>query len=223
MKKSKERIKAIALRKKGYSLSEISKTLSVSKSTASVWCRDIVLSKAAAKRISERGNEKGIAALRVFSEKIKRERLKNISDSSKKGALKLGNLSDRDIYCIGLGLYWGEGYKRGSQELGFTNSDPNMIIFFIKWLNLVYGVKKPDLILRVSINEVHGDRIKIVEKFWSEKTNVPLGQFTKSSLIKSISKKSYKNSHTHMGTLRVKVRKGTSLRREILGSIQAIS
>jgi hypothetical protein len=54
-------------------------------------------------------------------------------------------LNSRDIYCIGLGLYWGEGYKTGNQEFGFTNSDPKMVCFYIYWLESTFGVKKSEL------------------------------------------------------------------------------
>ena len=139
-----------------------------------------------------------------------------------KGIADFGALTERDVYCIGLGLYWGEGYKKGSQELGFTNSDPKMIQFYIHWLERVFKINRAELILRVSINGIHKYRIKDVEKQWSQVTGIPLSQFTKSSLIKTDSKKVYGNMETHLGTLRIKVRKGTTLRREILGSLEGI-
>ena len=108
----------------------------------------------------------------------------------------------------------------GMKEVGFTNSDPAMILFFIRWLSKCYGITQDRLILRVSINILHINRVKEVERYWSRLTGVPLSQFTKISLIKSISKKRYANESVHYGTLRVKVRRGTDLRRKILGSVE---
>jgi len=45
--KFKEKQQALILRRKGYSLKEISELLSVSKGTASLWCNNIVLNKKA--------------------------------------------------------------------------------------------------------------------------------------------------------------------------------
>ncbi len=134
----------------------------------------------------------------------------------------VGKLSRRDLFIAGLALYWGEGYKGLSQELGFTNSDPVMIRFFIEWLWRVYKVSPDKLILRVSINGSHLSRVVEVERYWSRLTRVPLNQFTKTSLIKTAHKRVYGNESVHYGTLRVKVRSGTDLRRQILGSIQKL-
>jgi transcriptional regulator with XRE-family HTH domain len=221
MAKSKEKNEALSLRKLGYSISDISRKLMISKSTVSIWCRDITLSDKAIARIAKKSKSKSTTALLHYSESVRLRRQINTSESIKSGKQKLGVISDRDIYCIGLGLYWGEGYKRGSQEFGFTNSDANMVLFYLRWLETVFEIKKNDLILRVSINEMHRSRMNEVEQFWSKLTGVPRTQFTKMSLIKMQSKKVYTLTK-HMGTLRIKVRRGTSLRREVLGSLEGI-
>lgn len=222
MKKIKEKILAEKLRTQGMSLGEISSQLNISKSTASVWSRDIQLSVSAKKRLAARTTVRSLAGLKKYSEKIKNDKQLAIIKASVVGSSKLGDLSNRDVYCIGLGLYWGEGYKTGNQEFGFTNSDPQMMRFYIHWLEITFGVKKSELILRVSINQIHKLRTNEVQNFWSEISSVPLTQFTKISLIKSVSKKVYPNSLTYMGTLRIKVRQGTKMRREVLGAIKSI-
>lgn len=223
MAKFKEKEKAILIRKQGVSISDIAAKLNVSKSTVSMWCRDIVLTKDAITNISTRSDSKSTKALLNYTESLRIKRQENTEISKEKGKNKLGLLSPRDIYCIGIGLYWGEGYKRGSQEFGFTNSDPGMIKFYVKWLKIVFGVDKDDLILRVSINELHRSRIQLVESYWSKLLSIPLSSFTKPSLIKTQSKKIYSNSETHFGTLRIKVRRGTNMRREVIGALEALS
>lgn len=222
MKKTKEKFLAIQLRNQGFSLNEISVKLKISKSTASLWLRDIKLSDFASKRLATRTSVKSLAGLKKYSEVIQKEKLESIIKDAAAGSSKLGSLNDRDVYCLGLGLYWGEGYKSGSQEFGFTNSDPQMICFYIHWLTVVFNVKSSELILRVSINNLHKIREIEIQKFWSRKTKIPLTQFTKISYIKSVSKKVYPDSQKYMGTLRIKVRKGTRMRREVLGAIKSI-
>ena len=222
MAKPHEQTQALILRKRGYSVGSIAKKLSVSKSTASYWCRDVSLSSKQIQEIAERSKHHATLNLLKSSEKQRELRQHNIEVATKKGSREVGKLSVRDIHMIGLGLYWGEGYKKGSQEWGFTNSDPAMIKFYIEWLSVSYKIPKNDLILRVSINSQHAHRVKIVEDYWSTLTKIPISQFTKTSLIKVYSKKTYENSETHYGTLRIKVRRGTDLRRRILGSISAL-
>jgi transcriptional regulator with XRE-family HTH domain len=222
MKKLKEKILAEKLRGQGLSLNEIALQLNISKSTASLWSRGVHLSVSAQKRLASRTKSKSLAGLKNYSDRVKIEKQQNILQDTVKGIERLGYLNSRDIYCIGLGLYWGEGYKTGNQEFGFTNSDPQMVRFYIHWLESTFGVKKSELILRVSINHVHNLRIKDIQNFWSEITNVPQDQFTQMSFIKSSSKKVYQDSSTYMGTLRIKVRRGTRMRREVLGAIKSV-
>lgn len=223
MAKIREREKALSLRKKGKSIRDIATSLNVSKSTVSYWCRNIVLSKGQIKRLAQNQKRASAQAFLTFVEKKRRKRLSDIKRFQQMGAKDVGKLTKRELFILGLGLYWGEGYKKGSKELGFTNSDPNMIKIFIRWMETIYGTKKDDFILRVSINEIHRNRVSEVTRFWSRVAGVPVSQFTKTSLIKSTSKKIYTNHKKHFGTLRVKVRRGTNLRRRILGSIDALN
>lgn len=223
MAKILEREKAQEMRKSGVSISDIAKKFGVSKSTVSLWCRDIVLTETAIQKIVKDSKNKSTLGILRYTESLRIERQKNVDLDSKKGMNRLNKLSSRDILCIGLGLYWGEGYKKGSQEFGFTNSDPDMVRFYIKWLKVVFNVSSEDLILRISINELHKNRIKEVQKFWTQVTNISISQFTLPSYIKTQSKKVYENSNNHFGTLRIKVRRGTRMRREVLGMIKACS
>lgn len=211
------------MRKRGLSITAIAKKLRVSKSTASLWCRDIELTDAQIQRISEISKHHATISLLKASEFKRHARLSRMQEMRAIGLHDIGTLSKRDIFMIGLGLYWGEGYKKGNQELGFTNSDPLMIKFYITWLNTIYDISVDRLILRVSINTQHASRVPEVEKYWQNITKIPSNQFTKTSLIEAKTRKTYTRHENHFGTLRIKVRRGTDLRRRILGSISGLS
>ncbi len=214
--------KAILMRKGGDSINSIAKKIAVSKSTVSGWCRDISLSEKQLALIAERSQHHATLGLLKASEIQRKKRQTNIVKAVQLGKSDVGKISKRDKYMLGLGLYWGEGYKKGSQELGFTNSDPTMITFYIEWLKQIYNIPKTDLILRISINDQHIKRTKEILKYWSNTTNISPSQFTKTSFIRVGGTKIYPNLTNHFGTLRVKVRRGTDLRRRILGSIEAL-
>lgn len=218
MAKIEEREKAIKLRKAGESIRNITKQLGVSKSSVSYWCRDISLTESQIKKLSK---QQRLGALKAAENKRKK-RKKRVKEMKKLGAREVGAINKRDLFMLGLALYWGEGYKRGSQETALTNSDPSIIKLFIRWLEEIYSISRNDLILRVSINEIHKNRESKVIRYWSQITQIPQEQFTKTSYIKTKTKKKYKNKEKHFGTLRVKVRRGTDLRRRILGSIEAL-
>ncbi len=221
MAKISEKHSALILRKNGLSINAIANKLHVSKSTVSMWCRDIILTEKQIQKIALQSKHHATAGLLRAAETLRSRRLLRTREAEDEGKRDVGVLNKRDIHMIGLGLYWGEGYKRGSQELGFTNSDPLLIQFYIKWLEKVFGISKEKLILRVSINNTHEHRDVEIIKFWSNITGIPRTQFTRTSFIKAASRRKYPQENVHYGTLRIKVRNGTQLRRRILGSIAA--
>ena len=222
MAKILEREKARTFREQGKSIKVIARLLGVSSSTVSSWCRDIILNPQQFKRLQKRQHAAGLKAVLKYAESKRNIRIEREKELCRLGKRDVGELTKRDLFVVGLALYWGEGYKSGNGELGFTNSNPEMIKFILVWFKRVFAVHAEDFILRVSINSLHQARLQDVEKFWSDTTGLPLSQFSKGSLIKTQSKKVYANPKHHFGTLRVKVRRGTDLRRRILGGIEAL-
>lgn len=212
------RERAKKLRQEGKSLNEISSSLHVPKSTIRYWCRDIVLSYAKLQALFERQKMGGILA----AEKIRKERIDLTQRLYKEGIKEIAGLSRRERLLIGTALYWAEGYRKGDGEFGFTNSDPHMIQFMIRWLQEVCKVDKQKIRLRVCINAMHKKRLNVIHKFWAKTIGLPLAQFSKPTLIQIKSQKVYTNQETYFGTLRVKVKQSTNMKRKIMGWIGGI-
>lgn len=211
------------MRRNGTSLSDIVKKFSITKSTASFWCKDIILSESSIQKIKTEGKDKSIKGLLRYSESKRKERIDRNILQKQEGALIIDNLSDRDILMVGLGLYWGEGYKYENGEFGFTNSNPHMIRFYFKWLKL-WKVDRDSLIFRLTINEFFRKDESNIKNFWMTFLGVKEEQFSKTTFIQTnLKKASIKNTEGYKGILRVKVRRGTSLRNKILGAIEYIS
>ena len=158
-----------------------------------------------------------------YSESKRKARIERNIFQKKEGVTILGTLSGRDILMIGLGLYWGEGYKYENSELGFTNSNPYMIRFYFKWLGY-WNIKKDSLIFRLTLNEFFKKEENNIKTFWINFLDIKKEQFSKTTFIKTNLKKgSLKNKEKYKGILRVKVRKGTALRNKIMGAIEHIS
>lgn len=79
-----------------------------------------------------------------------------------------------------------------------------------------------DIYCQVGINQIHKDRVNIVEEYWSEITGIPILSFKKVSLKKVLSSKVYGNFNEHFGTLNIIVRKSTNLNYLVLGFIDAL-
>ena len=216
------RTKVENLRKKGLSLNEISRESGVSKSTVSLWCRGIELSPNQKSILKEKQKRESTNALRKYINKARKKKTERNLLYRNLGRMDVGKISARDRFIAGAALYWGEGYKKGRGEVGFTNSDPRIIKNILLWFKETYSIKEEDFIARVSINEEHRSRIEKVLAYWRDVTKLPSSQFTKTSLIKSTSKKAYPNSDEHFGTLRIKVRRGTNLKERILGTLDVL-
>jgi hypothetical protein len=221
MAKSKEKNLALKLRQEGKSIKEIAEKLSLSKSTVSLWCRDIVLSKKQMSALYRKmldGRYKG----RIKGAKIQyKRRIEREKRYRKEGLVRIGRLSDRDFLITGVALYWGEGHKNG-REVRITNSDPEIIRFMLKWFKRVLKIDRDKITLYIIINRVHKKRVKEVEEWWSRITRFPKENFLKTTLIKSENKKKYKNFPYHYGTLTIRLKNPVNLHNQIIGMIEAL-
>ncbi len=221
MAKYELRIKARDSRAKGKSVRKIAGELGVSKSTVSLWVRDIILSVEQMDRLLQIAL-KGAALGRFRGALLQKERrLKIIEDAKAFGKNALTNITEREFLIAGLALYWGEGSKK-SGEFSFCNSDPEMVKFLILWLRKGFNVEIKDLKCSVGINEIHVGREEIVRKFWSNFLGIPLNQFTKTSFKKTTNKKVYQNYNEHYGTIRIKVAKSGAIYYKIIGLIEGL-
>lgn len=222
MAKSKEMLKARQLRREGESIKVIAKNLKVSVSSASLWCKDISLTKEQIQNLQKRSTDPYYGKKAEYLIKKKEEFEKKVQDLKQKGIQEIGNLSEREIFLIGIALYWGEGFKKDHQ-VGFATSDPKMAKFFILWINKCFHISNEHLILRVTANESYKDKIKNIEKFWSDTLKIYLDSFSKPYFQKTVWKKQYENANNYHGVIRIKVRKSIDLLRKIYGFIEGIS
>jgi hypothetical protein len=92
-----------------------------------------------------------------------------------KASKDISKLSNREFFLCGLFLYWAEGYKTARSITALTNTDPDMIKFFIKWLSLL-GVDKKKLKIKLHI---YADMNKAeIVNFWCKKLRMPRENFT---------------------------------------------
>lgn len=203
-----EKIKqqAIKLRAKGKTYSEIQEVLklAVPKATLSGWCKNVVLPKWYKKKIFKLNQEnyKNARKLAWVANKVKRERfLQNLLDNIKPLREKI---QDRDILKMILAtLYLGEGTKwKGHSGLVLGSSDSNIILLYIRLLELCYGVSRNKLKCRVSYRA--DQNINNLERYWSRTTGIPLTNFYKTkfdprTVGKPTKKKEYKGVCVIMG------------------------
>lgn len=170
---------AIKLRKKGYSLFEISTKLDIAKSTSSLWLKDIKLNNHAKARIEKRRFLARSKAMETINKKIENRKSElNISAGEIISRLNISvDPTLSKVFCSL--LYWGEGNKTG-HRVAFVNSDPIMIATFAKLFRQSFPLDESKLRGLVHIHEYHNETE--IKNYWSKITNIPLSQFTKSYL-----------------------------------------
>jgi len=214
-------MRAESLRHQGMSIKEIARKIDVSQSTVSRWCSDITLSEEQQSKLDENRRKAGMKALAPWIRKNRELKRSDIKIQNRLGRRDVGRATQRDLFMLGLGLYWGEGYKRGSQEWGLTNSDPDIIATAIEWLDKCYDVPIQNIIARLTINLRYKSETERITARWVRETGIPYSQFGKPTFIRGYGS-SKLEARTYRGTLRIKARRGTSLRRRILASIAAV-
>lgn len=171
--KLEEKFKAIELRKQGNSYSDILKVVNVSKSTISLWLRNIDLTPdQVSKLIRGRDFSRYIAA-----QKKKQRTIEKRNKIIQEAKVEFKKLLTNPLFLPGLSLYWAEGDKNSNERVKFTNSDEKMIKLMMRWFREVCLVPNDKFRVALHAHSLHVE--KDLLNYWSKITKVPLGQFNK--------------------------------------------
>lgn len=222
--------KALKLRLKGRSYSEINQIFGIPKSTLSGWFTDLELPESARERIKKRVYEKSIKGLikrNKLQTHLAEKRARELRGNAKK---EIGKISRQNLFVIGIALYWAEGYKRPIVKNGkvktfhsvsLTNSDPYLVKVFLRFLREICRVPEEKITADIRIYQHQNENYLL--KFWSKITNIPINSFKKFHY--GISKSSQGKRPYNIlpyGTIQIKVC-NTKLYHKIMGWIEGLS
>ncbi|MFD5709569.1 hypothetical protein ACFWHW_04095 [Streptomyces pharetrae] len=207
------RERARELRRQGWTYDRIQLELGCSRSSVSLWVRDLP-------RPEPRYTPEEQRAL--MTEGLRRRRA---ADQEKRRQSKLAarreaqELSDRDLFLAGVALYWAEGskskpYDRRERAV-FVNSDPGVIQVYLAWLDLL-GVSRDRLRFRVLIHE--SADVDAAQRYWADISDVDSSVFQKATLKKHNPRTVRKNTgDDYHGCLVVSVSQSADLYNRIEG------
>lgn len=221
--KTSEKQKAILLRKSGKTYSEILNEVNVAKSSLSLWLREVGLSKKQKHTITE----KKIQAARKGGLVRKTKRIEFSESIFEKSIKEIGKISERELWLIGVALYWAEGSKEKENKPGsgldFTNSDPRMVFLFVAWLERVLKVSRERMLFTIYIHENYINDMDRVKKHWAKFLNISDTNIFKIYYKKHNIKTNRKNiGNVYNGNLRIKVRESSTFLRQISGWVMGI-
>jgi len=216
------RAKARQLREQGLAYNQIAAELGVSKSSVSLWVRDLprperLSYEECCRRVAE-GVRRYWAAERPVRE-AQREATRAAA------AAEIGALTQRELLIAGAIAYWCEGTKNKPyhryDRVTFMNSDPALITLFLRFLDAV-GVDRNMIVYRVYIHETAD--VAGAERFWLEATGADPTLFRRPALKRHRPQTVRKNvGADYRGCLRVDVRQNVELYRRIEGWTRAVT
>lgn len=172
---------ALGLRRGGLSYYEISKTLGVPKSTLSGWFSRIDWSVELKKKLTKQAFEKSYPAFHAMREANSLRWRKWRESARKEAEFQFFPLSNNPLFIAGVMIYWGEGDKIPKNPIRVSNTDPQMLAIFRRFLINVCGVPsdriKASLIIYPDLSD------EICRDFWVTHTGVPSTQFYKTQTI----------------------------------------
>lgn len=221
IKKEQEKIKAIELRKKGFSYNEILREVPIAKSTLSLWLRGIGIAKKQKQRLTEKRRLAQLKAQEACRQaRISRETI--TVDAAKK---EIKSISKREFWLIGIAIYWAEGAKQKahnvSQRVSFGNYDYKMVLLFDRWLKDICGLKKEDMIYSIYIHIHKISEKEAIRIFWEKLLDVKIERiYFKKHNPKTKRRNTEESYH---GLLRIDIKRSTDLNRKIAGWTSGIT
>jgi hypothetical protein len=161
--KVREQQAARQLRAAGRTLQQIADDLGVSKSSVSLWVRDVPFIPSKRRWGPQRRPNPA-----------SRRKQQEIQECNQSAGRRIGMLQQDAFLAAGVALYAGEGSKTGGKVL-FANTDASMVRFFCAWLRHFFDIDESRLRVKVYLHQ--GLDLEAAEAHWMHVTGVPRPQF----------------------------------------------
>jgi len=113
-------------------------------------------------------------------------------------------LTLRELFLVGISLYWAEGAKGNRWQLQFSNSDPLMVRLMMEFFRKVFQIKESKFYLQMVLHR-NIDENKALN-YWSQVTGIAQRQFKKACYSKSKRSKGKRNKkQLPYGTLQIRI------------------
>jgi hypothetical protein len=202
------------MRRDGASIKQIAAAVGAAKSSVSLWVRDIALTAdqrvVLDDRVRANGGSTVAHAARSRHARHARERVQED-----------GRARARDgspLHLAGCMLYWGEGSKSRNSVI-LTNSDADMLAFFLRFLRACYAVADDGVALSVNVFLGNGMTLDEIETWWLDRLQLPGACLRKATVNRASKASKGLRPQLLYGTARLAV-SSTFIVQSIYGAIQ---
>ncbi len=181
--KKAEYEQALALRKRGFTYSEIAKTCGVSSGTVSAWLKTLPFSEQITKQNKVRATAENKKRLSLINKARTTERAKQYNEVAKLARIEYQHYRNSPLFMMGLTLYLAEGDNSKRKTIRYSSRHPERHLIFIRFLKNYLGVEKKSLRFWLLLYKDH-DEVACM-KHWSKKIGITVGQFYKNQFVQS--------------------------------------
>lgn len=203
--KLEQQEQARALRAQNLTLAAIAARLGVSKSSVSLWVRDVPFTPSRRRSGPKRNTHPA-----------SRAKQRQIEELDRLGIERIGTLTDEAFLAAGVALYAGEGSKREGAVV-FANTDARMIAFFCSWMRRFFTIDESRMRGKVYLHD--GLDLEAAEAYWSMVSGIPLHQF--GAAYRAVADASIRTTKHVYGCFYVKY-SCTTTHRSIMGLVRAL-
>jgi hypothetical protein len=193
----------------------IAEQLGVSKSSVSLWVRDIELTadQQAALLARNPAFNGQMLGMRVRRERCRERRLR--AQEHGRGLARQGD----PVHRGGCMLYWGEGSK-GRNAVQIANADAALLATFLEFLRVSYAVPNEAVTLSVNCYLGNGLTLEEIQRWWLARLSLPATSLRRAVVNRPSSASKRRKGHVlPYGTGRVGVH-STFIVQSIYGAIQ---
>ena len=216
MYRTEDRRRAVELRLKGLSYSEIKMQVRASNGVLSYWLKGYPLTKEQKVRLE------GKKAIQIekFREAMKRKKESRLLETYRGVQKQIGKITDRDLFVAGAFLYWREGQKV-TGSVSVSNTDPNILKFCLLWLEKCFGVHRRNPRLRIYLHLYSDMKVDEEIRYWKKVLDVDRTQFNK-PYIKLSTRSSLDYKSFGHGTCRMQL-SDVKIKERIMATIRLFS
>jgi predicted transcriptional regulator len=218
--KDEIRKKARELREAGWTYPQIARELGVSRSSCSMWLRDMDHPEP-----SVEGQARRTAAIRASAARTASRRQLEREATKQAVAESLGTITSRDLVIALAVSYWCEGSKakpwNPAERIAWMNSDPVLARLFLEGLRLL-DVPDERVQLRLSIHESADEDRALA--WWSQELAWPVTSFRRTTLKRHNPKTVRNNTGAgYHGCVVISVLQGKDLYRVLDGLVRGLA
>lgn len=177
--KREERRRARQSRMAGCTYPEIAQQLGVAMGSLNLWLRDLPTpDRVRQRRVAHLKRLQGSGGYKLRQRALDRRNVR--LERAQQG---IEYLSERELFFMGLALYWAEGSKdkpwKRHGRVRLTNSDVGLLRTYLLWLELL-GIERGEMSFALSIHESQDAALH--EAWWQEQLGLDAAQFRRPML-----------------------------------------